>query len=75
MINTGVKIGLYIETSVKKTSLIRATSNYFFYVHEAVHHEYMSVIVQHDDTIYSFIYICKLLYMFRVLSPSINRSS
>jgi len=29
----------------------------------------MSIIVQQDATVYSLIYFCKLLYMFRVVTP------
>jgi len=39
-----------------------------------VHRESMSIIVQQDATIYSLLYFCKLLYMFRVLPPPIIRS-
>ena len=35
----------------------------------------MSIIVQQDATIYSLLYFCKLLYMFRVLTPPIIRST
>jgi hypothetical protein len=35
----------------------------------------MSIIVQQDATIYSLLYICKLLYMFRVVTPPIIRST
>jgi hypothetical protein len=35
----------------------------------------MSVIVQQDATIYSLLYFCKLLYMFRVVTPPIIRST
>jgi hypothetical protein len=37
--------------------------------------ESMSVIVQQDATIYSLFYFCKLLYMFRVVTPPIIRST
>jgi hypothetical protein len=44
-----------------------------FYVHVSVHRESMSIIVQQDATIYSLLYFCKLLYMFRVVtSPNIR---
>ena len=42
-----------------------------FYVHGSVHRESMSLIVQQDATIYSSLYFCKLLYMFRVVPPPI----
>jgi hypothetical protein len=35
----------------------------------------MSIIVQQDATIYSLLYFCKLLYMFRVVTPPIIRST
>jgi hypothetical protein len=34
----------------------------------------VTIIFQHDATIYSLLYFCKLLYMFRVLIPPIIRS-
>jgi len=35
----------------------------------------MLIIVQQDATIYSLLYFCKLLYMFRVVTPPIIRST
>jgi hypothetical protein len=35
----------------------------------------MSIIVQQEANIYIFIYFCKLLYMFRMVSPPIIRST
>jgi len=35
----------------------------------------MSIIVQQDATIYSLLYFCKLLYMFRVVNPPTIRST
>jgi hypothetical protein len=35
----------------------------------------MPIIVQQDATMYSFLYFCKLLYMFRVVTPPIIRST
>jgi len=46
-----------------------------FYVHGSVHRESMSIIVQRDATLYSLLYLCKLLYMFRVVTPPIIRST
>jgi len=40
-----------------------------------VHRESVSIIVQQYATIYSLLYFCKLLYMFRVVTPSIIRST
>ena len=37
--------------------------------------ELMSIIVQRDATIYSLLYFCKLLYMFRSVTPPIIRST
>ena len=34
-----------------------------------------SIIVQLDATIYSLLYFCKLLYMFRMVTPPIIRST
>jgi len=46
-----------------------------FNVHGSVHRESMSIIVQKDATMYSLLYFCKLLYMFRVVIPPIIRST
>ena len=46
-----------------------------FYVHGSVHRESVSIIVQQDTTIYSLLYFCKVLYMFRVVIPPIIRST
>jgi len=35
----------------------------------------MSITVQQDATVYSLLYFCKLLYMFRVVTPPIIRST
>jgi len=35
----------------------------------------MSITVQQDATIHSLLYFCKLLYMFRVVTPTIIRST
>jgi hypothetical protein len=46
-----------------------------FNVHRSVHRESMSIIVQQDAAMYSSLYFCKLLYMFRVVTPPIIRST
>jgi hypothetical protein len=45
-----------------------------FCVHGSVHSESVSITVQQDATLYSFI-SCKLLYMFRVIPSPIIRSA
>jgi len=35
----------------------------------------MSIIVQQDASMYSLLYFCKLLYMFRVVTPPIIRNT
>jgi len=35
----------------------------------------MSIIVQQDAIVYSLLYFCKLLYVFRVVTPPIIRST
>jgi len=35
----------------------------------------MSIIVEQDATMYILLYFCKLLYMFRVVTPPIIRST
>jgi len=46
-----------------------------YYVHGSVRRESMSIIVQQDATMYILLYFCKLLYMFRVVTPPIMRST
>jgi len=46
-----------------------------FNVHGSVHRESMSIIDQQDATVCSLLYFCKLLYMFRVVTPPIIRST
>jgi len=48
---------------------------YIFNVHGSVHRESISIIVQQDVTMYSLLYFSKLLYIFRVVTPSIIRST
>jgi hypothetical protein len=48
---------------------------FHFYVHKSVHRESMWIIVQRDVTIYSFISVNCSLYMFRVVTPPIIRST
>ena len=50
-------------------------SSQVFNVHGSVHRESMSIIVQQDATMYCCLYFCKLLYMFRVVTPPIIRST
>ena len=45
------------------------------YVHGSVHLESMSIIVQQDATIYDLLYFSKLLYMFRMITSPIVRST
>jgi len=47
----------------------------FYYVRGSVHRKWILIIVQQDATIYSLLYFCKLLYMFRVVTPHIIRST
>jgi hypothetical protein len=46
-----------------------------FNVHGSVSRESMSIILQQDATVYSLLYLCKLLYMFRVVTPPIIRDT
>jgi hypothetical protein len=46
-----------------------------FNVYGSVHRESMSTIVQKNAAMYSVLYFCKLLYMFRVVTPPIIRST
>ena len=48
---------------------------FFFYVHGSEDRESMSIIVQQDETIYSLLYFCKLLYMFRLITSPIVRNT
>ena len=49
--------------------------NFFFYVQGSVHRKYIPIYIQQDATFTQFIYICKLLYMFRVVPPPVIRSA
>jgi len=40
-----------------------------------VHRASMSIIAQQDATMYSLLYFCKLLYMFRMVTSPIIRST
>jgi hypothetical protein len=46
-----------------------------FHVHGSVHRKSLSIFVQQDATVHSLLYLCKLLYMFRVVTPPIIRST
>jgi len=46
-----------------------------FHVYGSVHRESVSIIVQQDATMYSILHFCKLLYMFRVVTSPIIRST
>ena len=45
-----------------------------FYTHASVHRESNLITVQQDATVFSLLYFCRLLYMFRVLTPIIRSS-
>jgi hypothetical protein len=46
-----------------------------FNVHGSVHRKSMPIMVQQDATRYSLLYFCKLLFMFRMVTPPIIRST
>ena len=43
-----------------------------FYIHGSVHLESNLIIVQQDAAVFSLLYFCRQLYMFRVLTPIIR---
>jgi len=47
---------------------------FIFYIHGSVHREPNLIIVQQDATVFSLLYFCSQLYMFRVLAPIIRSS-
>ena len=47
---------------------------FFFYIHGSVHRESNLIIVQQDATVFSLLYFCRQLHMFRVLTPIIRRA-
>ena len=61
--------GLMKERNKRRYFLFSKQTVIFFYVHESVHRESMSIIVQQDATINSLLYFCKLLYIFRMVTP------
>jgi len=46
-----------------------------FNIYGSVNRKYISLYIQYEARLYSFIYIWKLLYMFRVVPPPIIRSA
>jgi len=46
----------------------------YFYIHGYVHRESNLIIVQKNVTVFSLLYFCIQLYMFRVLTPIIRSS-
>ena len=67
----------YITVLSLNVGFMQRLISYFaaFHVHESAHRESVSVTVQKDATIYSLLYFCRLLYMFRVVIRSIIRST
>jgi hypothetical protein len=59
-----------IHTQYKSLQLLSAK----FYVHGSVHRESNLIIVQKDATLFSLLYFCTQLYIFRVLTPIIRSS-
>ena len=59
------------HTQAHKSVRMRMT---FFYVHGSVHRESNLLTVQQDATVFSLLYFCRQLYMFRVLTPIIRSS-
>jgi len=45
-----------------------------FYIHGSVHHESNLIAFQQDATVFSLLYLCRQLYIFRVLTINIRRS-
>jgi hypothetical protein len=79
--NTNQKTKRNITTNITwlYTTIInykKTKKNTHFYVHGSMHRESMSIIVQQDATIYSFIiFLQKQLYMFRMIPSSVIRST
>jgi len=68
-------IQLYVNKAKDGRKYVQLQKMHFFNVHRSVHCESMSIFIQQDATIYSVLYFCKLLYMFRVVAPTIIRST
>ena len=49
-----------------------ATANAVFYIHGSMHRESNLIIVQQDAAVFSLLYFCRQLYIFRVLTPIIR---
>jgi len=52
------------------TKLCELQTEFSFYIHGSVHHESYLITVQQDATVFSLLYFCRQLYMFRVLPSS-----
>jgi len=64
-----------LQLSIKHLLRRRRKFSLEFYVHWSVHRESTSITLQQDATIYSLLRFCKLLYMFRVVTPPNIRST
>jgi hypothetical protein len=66
----------FLGTVVQEITCRDAYRYWIFYFFCLSHNKkVMSIIVQQDATIYSLLYFCKPLYMFRVVTPPIIRST
>ena len=57
------------------TKLCEIETEFSFYIHGSVQHESNLIIVQQDATVFSLLYFCRRLYMFRVLPSSGGRTT
>ena len=62
-------------SDLRKLRSTKSRENSKFYVHGSVHRESMSVSVQQDGLYTVLLYFCRQLYMFRMISSSIIRST
>jgi len=65
---------LNITTIILSNANYFTNTKYFFYIHGSVHRESNWIIVQQDATVFSLLYFCRQLNMFRVLTPIIRSS-
>ena len=73
--HTHIHIHTYTYTHTYTHIHIHTYTHTHTHTHTAETDNTMSMIVQREATTYSLLYFCKLLYMFRVVTPPIIRST
>ena len=74
MVCTSYVVHIILPITFQAHPQSAATANAVFYIHGSVHRESYLIIYQQDATVFSLLYFCRQLYMFRVLAPIIRSS-